>query len=111
MKIIYMVMLILSVSGTVRAEIDVERMVNAIGRAENSTSHPYGIMTKYRHTTPRQACKNTVLHALRDYKGKESGFISFLQGRYAPIGAENDPTGLNANWTANVTYYYEKGAV
>lgn len=80
------------------------QIVNAIQRAENSKSHPYGILAHYKHTTPRQACFNTVRHALKDWDGK-GDFILFLQKRYCPIGASNDPTGLNANWYKNVMYF------
>ncbi len=35
-------------------------------------------------------------------------FISYAASRYAPIGAENDPTGLNKNWEKNVRKYYNQ---
>lgn len=35
-------------------------------------------------------------------------FISYLANIYAPIGASNDPTGLNINWERNVRDYYSK---
>lgn len=86
---------------------DVERLATAIYHAEGgaNTRHPYGILAKYKHTTPRQACINTINHALRDWDGK-GDFIRFLQRRYAPIGAVNDPLGLNRNWYQNVSYLY-----
>ena len=37
--------------------------------------------------------------------GKKGKFIVFLGNRWAPIGAANDPTGLNKNWITNVTYW------
>lgn len=33
-------------------------------------------------------------------------FIAYMGARYAPIGAANDPTGLNANWVRNVQNFY-----
>lgn len=33
-------------------------------------------------------------------------FILFAQRRYCPIGAENDPEGLNKNWATNVSKHY-----
>jgi NRPS condensation-like uncharacterized protein len=87
-----------------------ERLADAIFRAENSKSHPYGILTHYKHTTPRQACINTINHALRDWNGK-GDFIAFLGSRYAPIGAKNDPKGLNKNWVRLVRYFYEKSSI
>ena len=34
--------------------------------------------------------------------GKPGKFIDFMQKRWAPVGAENDPKGLNRNWSGNV---------
>ena len=79
------------------------RLLNAIYRAEGGakTSHPYGILAHYKKTTPRQACLNTIRHAKRDWNGK-GDFVEFLGRRYCPVGAKNDPTGLNKNWIKNV---------
>ncbi len=81
-----------------------EQIADAIYRAENSKTHPYGILAHYKHTTPRQACLNTIKHAKRDWNGK-GDFICFLQKRYAPIGVANDPHNLNSNWTKNVKHF------
>lgn len=35
-------------------------------------------------------------------------FIVFLGNRYCPIGADNDPQGLNQHWVKNVTFWYKK---
>ena len=35
-------------------------------------------------------------------------FIEFLGSKYCPIGADNDPTGLNNHWTSNVLHHYRK---
>lgn len=89
----------------------VDQYATAIGKAENSKSHPYGIMTRYWHTTPRQACINTIRHYLRDWRkstqetGLETNFLPYLARHYAPIGASNDPNGLNRNWIRNVRYF------
>lgn len=34
--------------------------------------------------------------------GKPGGFIDFMWKRWAPVGAKNDPKGLNKNWGPNV---------
>ena len=85
------------------------QIANAIYLAEGGakTRHPYGILAKYKHTTPRQACINTIKHALRDWNG-EGDFITFLGSRYCPIGTSNDPRGLNKNWVKNVRYFLSK---
>jgi cell division protein FtsB len=36
------------------------------------------------------------------------GFIAYLGARYCPVGADNDPDGLNKNWIGNVTHWVEK---
>ena len=87
-------------------------LADAIYKAEGGvkTNHPYGIMVKYKHTTPRQACINTIKHKWRDYndqKIKGQTFLEYLASRYAPIGAENDPTNLNKNWLKNVSKFYK----
>jgi len=91
------------------SQINVEKLADSIFIAEGGTKtrHPYGILTKYKVTTPRQACINTINHAIRDWDGS-GDFIVFLGSRYCPIGAENDPTGLNKNWVKNVRYYYDR---
>jgi hypothetical protein len=49
-------------------------------------------------------CRSMV-HAMRDYLSNQrlnGDFVAFWSKRWAPVGAENDPTHLNANWTDNV---------
>lgn len=89
--------------------IHISRWADAIYWAEGGekTAHKYGILKRYRHTTPRQACINTIRHKYRDFlSGGHSGsFLAYLASRYAPLNAANDPTGLNKNWIKNVQYY------
>ncbi len=40
------------------------------------------------------------------YKGANS--INGIAGIYAPVGAKNDPTGLNRHWKTNVGDFYER---
>lgn len=48
----------------------------------------------------------SATHALCDFvraNGKtQADFVLFWAAKWAPIGAKNDPTGLNANWSRNV---------
>lgn len=48
-------------------------------------------------------CRSAA-HALSDYvkATNAAGFVSFWAERWAPPGALNDPTHLNANWPTNV---------
>ena len=93
--------------------IDIEKLADAIKKSENSINHPYGILKKYcKPHDPdgqcRKGCVQTIEHALKDWDG-EIDFISFLGGRYAPIGTANDPKGLNRNWIKNVKNFYDGG--
>lgn len=97
--------------------IDVERLADAIKRAENSDSHPYGILKAYCLPNDpdgqcRKGCIQTINKRLRMYKssGSTLDFITYLGTTYCPVGAKNDPTGLNRYWATNVKYFYKKGA-
>lgn len=86
-----------------------EQIVNAIYKAEGGkhAKKPYGIISVKCEGEKecRQICKNTVRNNKRRYKNDPKGskdFIEFLSKRYAPIGASNDPAGLNRNWQRNV---------
>ena len=49
---------------------------------------------------------DTVTEGLRNYyldEGRTS--VSLIQQKYCPVGAANDPTGLNSHWTTNVTKF------
>jgi len=83
-----------------------DQIADAIYKAEGGekTRHPYGILAHYKHTSPRAACINTIRHARRDWNEK-GDFISFLGSRYCPVGAANDPRGLNRNWIGNVKHF------
>ena len=80
-----------------------ERLADAIYIAEGGakTKHPYGILKKYKTTTPRQACINTIRSNRKRWDGR-GDFVVFLGATYCPINAPNDPKGLNVNWVKNV---------
>ena len=105
--VIIYALLVASVCG---AEVDLDKWADAIFKAENSKNHPYGIMLKGCDKDHvefcRKACKQTVFNTLVKYRKERckegESDIDCLARRYAPIGAENDPTGLNKNWKDNV---------
>jgi hypothetical protein len=58
-------------------------------------------------TTREEALEVTcrsAAHAMSDFlkQSNPTGFVSFWAARWAPVGAANDPTSLNANWPKNV---------
>lgn len=91
------------------AEFTDEEIVKAIYLAEGGakTRHPYGILTKYKTTTPRQACFNTVKNQRKRHAKHNCGkeFLACLRDRYCPLGASNDPQNLNRFWLKNVKFY------
>jgi hypothetical protein len=100
----------MSICFVANAEINIEKLADAIYKAEggSKTNHPYGILQKYKTTTPRQACINTIQSSLKRFEkqNNETDFIHFLSLTYCPIGAKNDKYGLNVNWERNVKFFY-----
>ena len=93
-----------------------EQIVNAIYKAEGGAKaqYFYGIRSIEcsGDTECRKICSNTVRNNRKrfaDYGFKDyPDYISFLASRYCPVGADNDPHGLNKNWEKNVRFYLEK---
>ena len=59
----------------------------------------------------RLIAANTIAHHLWDWMIQSHGpdmgdhlpaFVIYLGSKWAPIGADNDPTNLNRNWVPNV---------
>lgn len=92
--------------------VNIEILVDAIKRAENSHKHPYGILKPYcKPNDPdgqcRKGCRQTVTKWLAKLKYSTADeFIDKFGDVFCPIGASNDPKGLNANWKKNTKYFY-----
>jgi len=90
-----------------------DQIADAIYLAEGGelASKPYGILSVF--CEGEEDCRVVYLNTIRnnrvryaDYGYKEyDTYLEFLASRYAPIGAENDKTGLNFNWLTNVQYF------
>lgn len=97
-------------------EIRIDEIANAIYKAEGGAKaqYLYGIRS-VKYSTPQEArriCCNTIRNTHRRWEkaGKPKPFMVFLRDRYCPIGAKNDPMGLNSNWIKNVNFFLERGA-
>ncbi len=80
----------------------------AIGRAENGgPGKEFGILNDKANTYRKQAgwCAATIRKNFERWEKSDSEdpFIEYLGKIYCPVGAENDPTGLNKHWITNVT--------
>jgi hypothetical protein len=87
-------------------------IVAAIRHAENGRAgreygilHPKALGKSYR--TQAGWCAATVQkHYDRWTKaGGRGDFLESLARRYCPVGADNDPTGLNRHWLKNVRHW------
>ncbi len=91
-----------------------ESYADAIYKAEGGkhATHPYGIVSiKCKSAShAREICLRTVANNWERWKnsGCHGEFLQFLANVYCPIGADNDPKGLNKNWLKNVRYYLAK---
>jgi hypothetical protein len=89
-------------------------IVAAIRFAENGgKGREYGILhERVKPTYRSQAgwCAATVQKTYDRWTalGMPGDFVCHLGARYCPIGADNDPTGLNKNWVSNVQYFLKK---
>ncbi len=84
-----------------------------INRAEgNVKGREFGIMNPEADNLDKQAgwCAASIVKSRARWvkAGKPEDFITFMGRRYCPVGAENDPDGLNVNWVGNVTYWANK---
>jgi hypothetical protein len=94
-------------------------MLYAIRRAENGRmGREFGVLSpramEQKGDTPqmtldRQAgwAAASILSNRKRYEesDKSKPFEEFMAARWAPVGAGNDPTNLNANWAKNVTKF------
>lgn len=84
--------------------IELTNVVNAIWTTEGgaNTSYPFGIKHHYKHTSPRQACVNTIEHFERNnpqYEHIDRYFIYQLSTIYIP---EQDDKIGNKHWRVNM---------
>jgi len=91
-------------------------IVAAIRYSENGTpGREYGILHKRVKPTYRSQagwCAATVQKNFTRWLNTNPtdkttlSFIQFLGSRYCPVGADNDPNGLNQHWVKNVYHFY-----
>lgn len=102
---------IIGVALAMAEDIDFNLYVDAIYKAEGGAKaqYLYGIRS-IKYDTPEEArkiCYNSVKNNYKRWEkaGREGDFVEFMSRRYCPIGAKNDPKGVNKNWVKNVKYF------
>jgi hypothetical protein len=88
-----------------RAEAILPHMANAVKIAEGN-KHNFGVLS-VKTSNSKEAdtvLRNSIINNYARWvlAGKPGKFVDFMQRRWAPIGADNDPDNLNVNWAPNV---------
>ena len=89
-------------------------IVAAIRYAENGgKGREYGILHPRVKPTYRSQAGWCAATVQKNYDrwvkaGKHGKFIVFLGRRYCPVGAKNDPKGLNVHWVRNVSKFTKR---
>jgi len=110
-KLIVATFLIILVAVKCSAEINVERMADAIYRAEGGDKArvPYGVLSvKVKDKAEaRRVCINSIRNNIKRWEkaGKPSTFVDFMADRWCPVAS--DPVG-NRNWKKNVKAIYSQ---
>lgn len=110
------VLLAIGLPSCAHAEVyDSNDIADAIYIAEGGSRavKPYGVLSVPCHSEQecRNVCLNTVENTFTRWQadGSQGDFLEALSRRYCPIGASNDPQGLNRNWLGNVKRLLAKG--
>jgi hypothetical protein len=88
--------------------------VSAIRYAENGgKGREYGILHPRVKPTYRSQAGWCAATVQKNYDrwvkaGKRGEFVVFLGNRYCPVGADNDPNGLNKHWIGNVRKFHAR---
>lgn len=76
---------------------------NNIGGLYNSSAKKF-----YSYKSVEDGIEAYVKNLKKGYFDKGLDTIEKIQKKYAPLNADNDPTGLNNNWVNGVTYFYNE---
>lgn len=76
---------------------------NNIGGLYNSSAKKF-----YFYNTIEDGISSYIKNLKKGYFDKGLNTIEDIQKKYCPVGAENDPTGLNQYWLNGVTKLYNK---
>jgi hypothetical protein len=92
---------------------ELSRYVAAIRYAENGKTYQYGIIHKRCPKGYRPQAGWCAATVQKNYDrwvkaGSKGEFVVFLGKRYCPVGADNDPTGLNKHWIKNVRKFHAR---
>ena len=81
---------------------------NGTSKAAYVKNNVAGMMGKYglkSYSSIEESIMDMARNLSKNYLGMGLTSISKIAGKYAPIGADNDPTGLNNHWVNGVSKY------
>ena len=91
---------------------------DAIVVAENDPTGNMGVRSIKNPKNPTAVVETSIKNNYKRWSGgkqpapwikeKPKKFVDFMQKRWAPVPAENDPEGLNKNWAPNVRKILKK---
>lgn len=84
---------------------------NGKSRAAEEKNNIAGMMGKNglkSYASVQESIMDMARNVSENYVAKGLTSIATIGAKYAPIGAVNDPTGLNNNWVNGVTKYYNR---
>lgn len=95
----------------------IEKLADAIYKAEGSIKYPYGIKSINTHgnkALARKICLNTIRNNWKRYLKTDktptkNEYLKFLASRYCPTNAPDNFNGINSHWMKNVEFFYNKG--
>lgn len=114
----WLTLILLLVCTTASADIDLDRWADAIFKAEGgyNAQYLYGIRSvSYKdEKEAREICKRTVYNTLVKYRSTRckpgDSDLECMARRYCPVGAKNDPRGLNRHWIKNVGWFLSESS-
>ncbi|MDQ0199558.1 glucosaminidase domain-containing protein [Neobacillus ginsengisoli] len=77
-------------------------------RQKNNIAGMMGVNGLKSYSSIEQSIMDMAHNISKNYLGSGLHTISMIGSKYAPIGAENDPIGLNNHWVTGVTKYFDQ---
>lgn len=101
---------VFKVNPALMAAIAMHETGNGTSNAVKTKNNCFGMMSSSglrTYTTLTEGIRAGISNLSRNYiyQGRKS--IDAIQKKYAPVGAANDPTGLNKNWQNGVNKFYK----
>ncbi len=78
---------------------------------KNNIAGMMGINGLKSYASVEESIMDMARNISKNYIGNGLSSIAKIGAKYAPIGAANDPTGLNHHWITGVTKYFNKFSV